>query len=111
MKVRFFRARRGEGKTKWLFERALDAKSKGCKLLYVGDQKTMQGVVDIWEAEMHEKCPIELASYDNMPNSNKYCLLTDGLTHNMRSVGFSYPLLSDKEGTWYITIDQEDFVD
>lgn len=111
MKLRFFRARRGEGKSKWLFERALEAKNKGCRLLYVGTEKTMQGLINIWEAEMHEKCPIELASYDNVPNSAKYCLLTDELMLNISTVGFIYSLLSDKDGTWYITMDQEDFVD
>jgi hypothetical protein len=111
MNVKFFRAYHGEGKTKWLFERALDARNEGCQLLYVGDKKTMQGIVGIWEAEMHEKCPIELASYDNILFGNKYCILTDGLTQNMSSVGFCYAVVNDKDGIWYITMDKEDFID
>ena len=111
MNVKFFRAYRGEGKTKWLFERAVEAKNDGCKLVYVGKSETMQSLADIWRAEMHEVCPIMLADYEHLPSCGQYCFLTDELIQNMGTVGFYYPILSDKDGVWYITMDKSNFVD
>jgi hypothetical protein len=112
MNIKFFRAYRGEGKTKWLFERAVEAKNDGYKLVYVGKSETMQGLSYTWRAELHEMCPIEHVSYemDRQGLNGKYCFLTDELLNNMSTVGFYYPILSDKDGVWYITMDQSNFV-
>ena len=113
MNVKFFRAYRGEGKTKWLFERAVEAKNDGYKLVYVGKSETMQSLADTWKAEMHEICPIELVNdvIDNAGLRGKYCFLTDELTANMGTVGFYYYMLSEKDGMWYITMDKSNFID
>ena len=36
--IKIFRANRGEGKTKWLFERAVEEISNGKHLYYVGKE-------------------------------------------------------------------------
>lgn len=112
MNIKFFKAYRGEGKTKWLFERAVEAKNDGYKLVYVGKPETMQGLANMWKFEMHELCPIEMVGYalEKVSIGAKYCFLTDELLMNMGDVGFYYSIVREKDGVWYITMDQSNFV-
>lgn len=109
MNIKIFRANRGEGKTKWLFERAADEYSKGKFLCYVGDRTTMKGFVGLWEANFHEKCPIvHIDDVDRFPDP--CCFVTDGIVEN---------LLVDNEwdrptcigdDIWYIAAEKEYFI-
>ena len=55
MNVQIFKANRGEGKTKWLVERAIEAKEAGYELIYVGGDPS--DVNNMWMMQMHEMCP------------------------------------------------------
>lgn len=112
MEMKFFRAARGEGKTKWLFERAIEAKDAGYDVWYVGNKKTMEHLSDMWKSELHELCPIknvEDLSFIKKPRAA--CFLTDNLVANMEKVGFWKSVVDTIDGVWYITMDKECFVD
>ena len=109
MNLKIYTAKRGEGKTHWLFGKAVSAHESGKKLYYVGKPHTMRGLENMWESHMHTKCPIVNACdvYSIEPNS---CCLTDELFLNITSVGFFYDVVKDIEDMeWFITISQEVF--
>lgn len=112
MEMKIFRCCRGGGKTKWLLERAVEARDTGYNLWYVGGKGTMKSLSDMWMAELHELCPIKNVqdlSFIKKPRSA--CFLTDGLIENMNEVGFWKSVADTVDGAWYITMDKEFFVD
>lgn len=110
--IKIFRANRGEGKTKWLFERAVEARDAGCELWYIGANGTMFGLSEMWRAEMHEPCPIKNTngSYGPQSKTANHCFLTDEFIPNMYMAGFWSNIVKQFDGTWYITMDTGDFV-
>ena len=111
MEMKFFIAARGEGKTKWLFDRAVEARDAGYDLWYIGSSKTMESLSDMWKAELHELCPIKNAgdlSFIKKPRTA--CFLTDNIVQNMEQVGFWKSVVDTIDGVWYITMDKECFV-
>jgi len=113
MNVKIFRANRGEGKTKWLVNRAIEAKEAGYELVYIGSDKFKNHFDNRWMAEMHEMCPVKSAAsilQYNPDDSVKYCFLTDELMHNFTCVHPWKSALSNTNNIWYITMDAENFV-
>lgn len=109
--VEIFRANVGEGKTKWLVDKAIEASKEPCVIYYVGSKKSMFKLVEMWMAETQTLCPIK-SIYENFnPNYNcPYYFLTDELIENMELVGFWWRNAKDKNGIWYITMGNEDFI-
>ena len=111
MEIKIFRANRGEGKTKWLFERAAEAYAEGRELYYVGSDSSLYGLSNMWTVNMHSMCPIKKLDHRFMPDyTKKYCFLTDELVENMSSAGFWIHSVKSTNSMWYITMDKENFV-
>ena len=113
MNVKIFKANRGEGKTKWLVDRAIEAKEAGYELVYIGRNHSKDMFANRWMAEMHELCPVKSAAsicQYGIDNSIKYCFLTDELMHDFECVHPWKSALSDPKNVWYITMDAENFV-
>ena len=106
--IKIFRANRGEGKTKWLAERAKEYADAGHKLYYVGNTLSFDSVKRVYEAMYHERCPIEHGSTDDV--TRDYCFFTDGLIDNTRAVVELKPFIVENGCEWYITMSKEDFV-
>lgn len=108
---KIFRAGRGEGKTKWLLDRAVDAYNDGCELYYVGSQRTMFNLVEMWMAETHTMCPIKNIETGWCSDSgSKMCFLTDDLITNAMYVGDWNKAAEQHQATWYATMNKEYFV-
>lgn len=111
MNIKIFRANRGEGKTKWLFERAVEAYENGYELYYAGKDTTMDSLLKMWRAEMHSACPIKQLDLLFYADSKKqYCFLTDELISNLARVGVHLYNIKQTNYIWYATMDKEDFV-
>ena len=112
MEIKVFRAARGEGKTKWLLEHAIDERNAGYDVWYVGNRKTMESLSYMWQSEFRELCPIKnIGEWTNSTRSGTYCFLTDNFLENVETVGFWKRVLDRENGVWYITMDKECFVD
>ena len=113
MEMIFFRACRGEGKTKWLFDQAIRAREAKVDIWYVGNRKTMDSLSKMWIEQFHELCPIKNIGEWRPAESrrNVGCFLTDGLIENIEMVGFWKKVVDDINGVWYITMDKECFID
>lgn len=108
---RIYRANRGEGKTKWLVENAIDAAviakdSEDTKLFYIGDMATYDNFTRTYENIMHCKCPIERWDHKDMRGCDSAILFTDELIYNMNNIPTDLPT----SGIWFITMDNSDFV-
>ena len=113
MNVKIFRANRGEGKTKWLVDRAIEAKKAGYELVYVGNKKAQDKFEHRWTAEMHELCPLKSVISIFTPNIDsrvKYCFLTDDLIDNFTCIHPWQDTFSNADNVWYITMDAANFV-
>ena len=115
MDKKIFKGNRGEGKTKWLVDRAIDTVIKfdqdildasEVQVFYIGDYATYSNFVRKYEEVMHTKCPIERWEHSDMNGCHNAILFTDELIYNMPCVPSNLPT----EGVWYITMDAEDFV-
>ena len=103
-----FKANRGEGKTKWLVARALDAEEKSLEVLYLGSAASYESFCHIYEGLTHHKCKVKrVDKAETLDNHLNYCLLTD----EMMSQIYYIPYMNSNmiEGDWYITISSEDF--
>lgn len=108
---KIFKAGRGEGKTRWLLDRALEAHKDGYELCYVGSKKTMFNLVEMWMAETHTLCPIQTADCNwKHGSSDRMCFFTDDLIENVNSVGDWKYITQGYTITWYATMNKEDFV-
>jgi hypothetical protein len=109
MNIKIFRANRGEGKTKWLFEMAATEYGKGKTLYYVGEQKSMRALVDLWEANLHERCPIiyieEVQRFED-----SCCFLTDEMMSNLFYINLWQRIITGRDDPWYIAAEKEYFV-
>lgn len=107
--IKIFRANRGEGKTKWLFERAVEERDSGKHLYYIGIEKSIKTLARMWEATFHEKCPITNWS-ENSDIISPCCILTDGMFANLYDMALWFNFMKQYDATWYITVDKEYFV-
>ena len=108
LKKHIFKANRGEGKTKWLVNKALDAEEKALEPLYLGSATSYEIFCHTYEGLTHHKCKIKRVDRTEPLNINlNYCLLTD----EMMSQIYQIPYVNSNmtEGDWYITMSSEDF--
>lgn len=113
MNIKIFRANRGEGKTKWLVNQAIEAAEAGYELVYIGGDVARMNFANMWRSEMHNPFPAKSvyeAMLDDKPSEHKYCLLTDDLIENIVGVTSWAHNLSGNEHMWCITMGAEDFV-
>ena len=110
---RIYRGNRGEGKTKWLVENAIDTvviananEDEDTKIFYIGDYATYDNFRRSYEDIMHTKCPIERWEHKDMRGCDTAILFTDELMYNMNCIPSDLP----NDGIWFITMDAVDFV-
>lgn len=112
MDMKFFRAARGEGKTKWLLDKAVGAREAGYELWYIGNKKTMESLSNMWKSQLHELCPVKhIGEWHYSPQNGVYCFLTDNFLENVEMIGFWKGVIDQNDGIWYLTMDKECFVD
>lgn len=107
--IKIFRAGHGEGKTKWLFERAVEEHLNGKHLYYIGVDESMEALVKMWEVTFHEKCPITNWS-ESKDIIRPCCILTDEMFANLYDIAMWFNFMKRYDSTWYITADKEYFV-
>ena len=109
---RIYRGNRGEGKTKWLVENAIDSvviagnNQEESMLFYLGTEQKYQNFRSMYEEIMHTKCPIERWDHDDMRGCDKAILFTDELMNDINFIPYHLP----ESGIWFITMDASDFV-
>ena len=104
-----FKANAGEGKTRWLVEKALQAQDEGViHIAYAGSLKGYINFSEVYEAQAHHKCNIPHISIDDgMQPGIKSAILTDDLINEVNYL----PRISEfAEGDWYITMPAEMFI-
>jgi hypothetical protein len=106
--IKIFRANRGEGKTKWLADRAKECADAGRKLYYVGGQTTFEHLKRVYEAIYYERCPIQYGNADEV--TRDYCFFTDEFIDNTMAIVKFKPFIVENGCDWYITMSKEDFV-
>lgn len=106
--IKIFRAKRGEGKTKWIAERAKECAEVGRKSYYVGNTLSFDCVKRVYEGMYYERCPIEFGDATDV--TRDYCFFTDELLDNTKVVAQFKPFIVENGCEWYITMSKEDFV-
>lgn len=106
--IKIFRANRGEGKTKWLADRAKECSDAGRRLYYVGNNVSFDSVKRVYEATYYEKCPIEHGDASYV--TRDYCFFTDDLITNAIDLVNFKQFIVENRCDWYITMSKEDFV-
>lgn len=107
--IKIFRANHGEGKTKWLFERAVEEHLNDKHLYYVGTERSKETLIGMWETTFHEKCPITDWS-ESSDIIRPCCILTDEMFANLYDMALWFNFMQRYDATWYITVDKEYFV-
>ena len=105
--IKIFRANRGEGKTKWLVEQAQREYDSGKKCVCIGKYT---GFANMWASIRHEACPVEFRTHlYGISLDENTCIFVDEffLNNELRDV---VAAMSLGKATWYITMDQSDFV-
>ena len=108
---RIYKGSRGEGKTRWLVEHAIDSvvsagqNKDGTLLFYVGSEKKYDNFRFMYEEMMHCKCPIERWDHDDMRGCDTAIIFTDELMSDINEIPSNLP----KSGIWFITMDSCDF--
>lgn len=108
--VEIFRAGRGQGKTKWLVNKAIEAYESGMTPLYIGSQQSFERVQRLWRFETNTACPMRHIETYQPSETESCCALTDEMFMNMREVAAWQKVIFGKDIPWYITMDLEDFV-
>lgn len=108
--IEIFRANRGEGKTKWLVERAFDTYSQGYTPIYIGLNRDFDIIRDVWMAVIGTVCPIKYIDQCKYISFEESCFFTDGLMESSLDVSFWSKDIIDRGRKWYITMSKEDFV-
>lgn len=108
--IKIFRANRGEGKTKWLVERAFEAYSQGITPIYVGLSRDFDIIRDVWRGVIGTICPIKYIEQCSHISFEESCFLTDDLFENVSDVSFWGNDILKHRCDWYITMSKEDFV-
>ena len=108
--IKIFRAHRGEGKTKWLVEKAAEVYSRGFTPVYIGLGRAFDIVRDVWLAVNRTICPIKHIDQCDHISFEKYCFFTDELLENLFDVSFWGRDILEHKSEWYIAMSKEDFV-
>jgi hypothetical protein len=108
--VNIFRAKRGEGKTKWLVERAFEEYTQGFTPIYIGLSKDFDIIRDVWRATIGTVCPIKDIAQCKRISFQESCFFTDGLIESALDVSFWSKDILARGCKWYITMSKEDFV-
>lgn len=106
--IKIFRANRGEGKTKWLVERAKECAEAGYNLYYIGWMPSYKKVKMLYEATYHEICPIK--SDEGYKSTTNNCFFTDELMENVTPSFPHWYEVMEHNSPWFITMSKEDFV-
>lgn len=106
--IKIFRARRGEGKTKWLAERIKERAEAGYNCYYFGGDRSFNSVKEFYEATYHEICPIKRS--DDYRCTGKNCFFTDEYFDNLVPIRMQQIGILFHDEPWYITMGQEYFV-
>lgn len=103
-----FKANRGEGKTRWLVDKALDAIDNNIEPIYVGSREGYDNFCRFYEGFTNHKCKVNYHHAENplYPNIS-HCLLTDELMYEIHCIPYIGPSC---QGDWYITMSSEDFI-
>lgn len=112
---RIHKAFRGEGKTNWLVENAIDASiivrdnvadgNESVPLFYVGSLNRYDNFCRVYENTMHHKCQIPIWDLSSMEGCHYAILFTDDLMDEFEYLPKNLP----EGGLWYITMSAEDF--
>lgn len=112
MNIKIFKARHGEGKTKWLVEQAQREYDAGKTCYCLGKYEAF---ANIWAATRYEACPIEFKrSLSSMPflpkNDGNLCFFIDEFFLNDAAPDVLLYSKINKDATFYIAMDAENFV-
>ena len=108
LKKHIFKANRGEGKTKWLVERALDAEDAGIKVTYLGSFDRYEHFRRVYETISHHNCSITCVGKPGVIIDNcNQSYLTDEFMDEFDKLPNIQRITT---GNWYITMSAEDFV-
>ena len=112
---RIFKGFRGEGKTNWLANEAIDAYI-GIKTVsdniddvvigYIGSEHNYKAFCEAYESLINHKCPIKHLISDNFETIKSGIFFTDGLIDELPYLPKGLP----ESGLWFITMSSEDFV-
>lgn len=107
--LKIFRAGRGEGKTKWLFEQAVNAYDSGNSCYFCGNYESFK---EIWAAARHETCPVKhMTHVYNIDFADEHtCLFVDDVLSNELSGNIMACMKAFDGAKWYVTMDADDFV-
>ena len=108
--MKIFRANRGEGKTKWLVDRAIEAHDEGKILFYAGCEQSQKRFEEAWMAETHTVCPIKNIEFYGTSSNKPFCVFTDNLLKEMWTTSRWYNFVNEQGYEWYATMDKECFV-
>lgn len=101
---------RGEGKTKWLIQKALAALDAGnTNVYYTGSLVGYNRFCKSFERETGEKCKIGLLDSTHYNVLHDTIYLTDELLNELTSV--QYGLMEVVGGTWYATLGKENTIE
>ena len=107
LKKHIFKANRGEGKTRWLVDRAIEYQDDTMHQYYLGSITGYNNFCAQYEAQMHKKCPIQHWASSNIMYTTGYLICySDDLLDSFKH----FPIMSNAiEGDWFITMSAEDF--
>lgn len=106
--INIFRASRGEGKTKWLAEKAKECVDDGRDVYYIGWNETFEHLKEVYEVTYGEKCPLKRVGHIDI--SENTCFFTDELFTNMAAVLPYKSEIVERGYRWFVTMSKEDFV-
>lgn len=116
MKKHIFAAKHGEGKTKWLINKAFESQKNGKDIVYVGTTLGYYQFVDKCSSLGINKI-YYVNDYSNFDcYESEFDLFTDELLYELLASNFKLFKLCDilymsnSDTQWYITMGSEDFV-
>ena len=110
MNMKIFRDNRGEGKTKWLVDRAIEAHDRGKTLLYAGCEQSQKHFEEVWMATTNTVCPIKNIEFYGTSSRKPFCVFTDNLLQETWTLFRWYNFVNEHGYEWYATMDKEFFV-
>lgn len=102
-----FKANRGEGKTRWLVDRALEAEDAGLKVIYLGSFDRYDHFRRLYESISHHNCSIIRVGKPGViiDNSDQF-YITDEFMEEFDKLPDIQRITT---GNWFITMSAEDF--
>lgn len=106
MTKHIYKAKRGEGKTKWLASKALDSMSNGREVYYLGSAKGFMPFMEACKAVGVNK----VSPYTNTCRTPNFDVFTDELIDELQMIRRdALPNIARDASNWYITMSEEDF--